>query len=130
MPLKRITITIPEDLAEAADRVAETLDRSRSWVLTDAARRELLAEDRAFGAAATTATGTGRESEPRLDPSRRTQLSSDLQLTPAERVKEAEETARLSDFARPPTSRREMVVIFDSYEDYLAWGSREGIRTP
>jgi hypothetical protein len=44
-PLERITITIPQPLLQAADELAARLDRSRSWVLAEAVRRMVGAEE-------------------------------------------------------------------------------------
>lgn len=62
--------------------------------------------------------------EDRLGPYRHAQLLADLRLTPEERVRAAEETARLSFVLhRPP---RPFVKAFDHYEDYLDWKERRG----
>jgi len=47
------------------------------------------------------------------------QLQADIQLTPEDRVKAGEETARLGYLLHPPTGNR--LVQFDRYEDYLTW---------
>ena len=39
MSLLRITCTVPADVLKAADRLAKRLERSRSWVVTEALRR-------------------------------------------------------------------------------------------
>ena len=39
MPLSRITVTVPENVVQAADELARALDRSRSWVVAEAIRR-------------------------------------------------------------------------------------------
>lgn len=44
-PLERVTITIPQPLLAAADELAARLDRSRSWVLAEAVRRMVGAEE-------------------------------------------------------------------------------------
>jgi hypothetical protein len=130
MPLHRITITIPESLVREVDRLARQLDRSRSWVVSDAVRRHV-------AAAAQAASGerSVREPESRpygvvsgLGPSRQTQLEADLALTLEERVKAAEQTARVPDLVRPAPSRRDRILFFDSYEDYLDWKRREDLR--
>ena len=43
MALKRISITLPKDVLEAADRRARALDRSRSWLIVAAVRAYLAA---------------------------------------------------------------------------------------
>ncbi len=126
MPLTRISITIPEELVEAADRVARELDRSRSWLIVEALRRYLAGQAKPARAVAepvvpyqVAVAGVGDQ--------RRAQLEADLALTPEERVKEAERTARLSD-AVSPKRRVDRVLVFDAYEDYLEWDRRERLR--
>ncbi|MGD2154093.1 MAG: hypothetical protein PVG79_12555 [Gemmatimonadales bacterium] len=51
---------------------------------------------------------------------RRAQLEADLRLTPEERVREAEDTARLVELGRVESGRQRLLV-FETYEDYLAW---------
>lgn len=103
----RIAITLPaEDLA-IADQVAREQQRSRSWVIAEAIRRYAAALPRGSG----------------LGETRRAQLLADLRLTPEERVRAAEETARVSFLLRPPAGKR--VIAFDRYEDYLDWKRRE-----
>ncbi len=131
MALSRISITIPEDLVHAADQVARRLDRSRSWVLVDALREYL---DRAGPlpvpppAVAEPRTGY-RPTSGGVGEQRRAQLMADLALSPDERVREAERTARISDLRRPEEgSRRDRVRLFDRYEDYLEWDRLERLR--
>lgn len=130
MSLHRITITIPESLVREVDRLARQLDRSRSWVVSDAVRRYV-------AAAVQAASGERSVREPErrpygvvsgLGPSRQTQLEADLTLTPEERVKAAEQTARVPDLVGPAPSRRDRILFFDSYEDYLDWKRREDLR--
>ncbi len=130
MPLHSITITIPESLVREVDRLARQLDRSRSWVVSDAVRRHV-------AAAAQAASGERSVREPErrpydvvsgLGPSRQTQLEADLTLTPEERVKAAEQTARATDLVRPAPPRPDRILFFDSYEDYLDWKRREDLR--
>lgn len=147
MPLKRITITIPETLLRAADERAQALDRSRSWVVVDALRRSLeeagpgpkqgegtyraeppaafVAERQAEPAA----PATQRVAEPanatrthaaRLGPYRRAQLEADLRLPIEQRVREAELAARVTELRTTPL-RSHRVLTFDRYEDYLEW---------
>ena len=121
MALSRITITIPEELVVEADRKAAELDRSRSWVLVDAVRQYLTPEDAAV-----------REPEVQyivgLGASRRAQLDADLRLTPEERVAEAERTL-LVEQALGRLPKRDRVLTFDRYEDYLDWKRHEAVRT-
>ena len=130
MSLHRITITIPESLVREVDRLARQLDRSLSWVVSDAVRRYV-------AAAVQAASGERSVREPErrpygvvsgLGPSRQTQLEADLTLTPEERVKAAEQTARVPDLVGPAPSRRDRILFFDSYEDYLDWKRREDLR--
>jgi hypothetical protein len=63
---------------------------------------------------------------PGLGEYRSQQLEADLALTPEQRVREAERTAREAELGRGvPRSRG--VRFFDRYEDYLEWKRREGI---
>jgi hypothetical protein len=56
---------------------------------------------------------------PGLGPLRTAQLVADLQLTPEERVRAAEKTARASRWWNAP--RRQYVISFSNLEDYFAW---------
>lgn len=105
-PYARIAITLPAEDLEAADRLARDQRRPRSWIVAEAVRR-YAADTRASLPAV---AGLG--------PSRTRQLIADLELTPLERVRAAEETARVTALRRPPVQQ---VVAFDRYEDYLAW---------
>ena len=142
MPLKRITITIPEDLVAQADRKGAELDRSRSWVLVDALRGYL--EPPALSSAdGSRSAGQGslapgvHESpvsevhEPRVDyaaglgASRLIQLEADLRLSPEERVLAAERTLLIDDQRRSP---HDGVLSFDRYDDYVEWKRRQAAR--
>lgn len=105
-PYARIAITLPEADLAAADRLAQKLDRSRSWVIAEALRR--------FAAASI-------EPPPatELGASRRAQLHRDLALSPEERVHAAEETLEVSSRIGAPR-------IFSHYDDFLAWQRAEG----
>jgi hypothetical protein len=119
----RISATIPDDLVKSADERASQLDRSRSWVLSQALRHYLAGSkepgvpprDLSVGGASPTGLGT----------SRLEQLRADLRLTPEERVKEGERTLRVSDRDARPSRQR--VITFDSFEDYLEWDRRESL---
>jgi hypothetical protein len=123
MALARISLTIAADLVRKLDRKAKELDRSRSWVIAEAARRFLEAPSPAATAA--------RESPatyavtPGLGESRLRQLEADLRLTPTERVRAAQETARVGRLVRR-TRGPDRVLSFDRYEDYLDWKRLEG----
>jgi Ribbon-helix-helix protein, copG family len=112
----RIAITLPaEDLA-AADRAARERDRSRSWVIAEAVRLYT-----------TTSSATSRPAHVAgLGPSRLAQLTRDLGLTPEERVREAEATARA--VPRYQRGRIQRVISFERFEDYLDWKAREAAR--
>lgn len=102
----RIAITLPEDDLAAADRLAQELDRSRSWVIAEALRR--------FAAASTELLPAAD-----LGASRREQLRRDLALSPDERVHAAEETLKTSSRIGAPR-------IFSHFDDFLAWQRAEG----
>jgi hypothetical protein len=125
MPLTRITVTIPGDLVRAADEQARALDRSRSWVIADALKRQVAPDGAGTGAAATTGGPATPATDTRgLGRFRHAQLQADLRLSPEQRVREAERTARVSELrGRRPSSNR--VLTFDRYEDYLDWQRRE-----
>jgi hypothetical protein len=97
----------------AIDRRAKELGRSRSWVVTEAARS--YAQTRVI-----------RESDP--DPyaaefadARRRRLESDLRLPVVERFKHIAEMTRLGNARRRHSSRRHQVIGFDSYEEFYEW---------
>ena len=124
---RRVTVTVPADVLKAADAVAKSLDRSRSWVVAEAVRRyaELPPGDRPPAAVR----------EPPAPPyalrrafreAELARLKSDLALTPERRVQVAEELARTAPSdRRQPRFRR--VLQFDSYDDYLDWKRFAGL---
>ena len=121
MAYARISATLPKSVLAAADRRAKELDRSRSWVIAEALRQW------AGGSPAST-TGLVREARPTYDAKpglgeqRQAQLRADLELTPEQRVIEAERTAQ----AVGGTGGRWIgILAFDRFEDYLAWKRRE-----
>lgn len=109
----RITVTIPEDVLDRADELAAKQRRSRSWVISEAVRTFSTAE-----------SASSRKSPARLTAGlgdqRIQQLEADLRLTPAQRVREAEELFETALKARPQP-RYEQVLMFERFEDYLAW---------
>jgi hypothetical protein len=128
MTLARISITLPRDVVAAADRRAAEQDRSRSWVVVESLRAYLGKPTSGRGALvrepAPPLYGAPR---PGLGDSRLAQLEADLALTPEQRVREAERTAREGELTsgRAPAARR--IVQFDRYEDYLDWKRWEGV---
>ena len=110
----RVAITIPASDLAAADAIARERQRSRSWVISEAVRRyaaEPVPAPPAF--------------TPGLGPLRLAQLAADLRLTPEQRVRAAEQTARA---ARPRNAvRAQRVIGFDDLNDYLAWKRLEDI---
>ncbi len=133
--LARISITVPGPLVAAADRRAKELDRSRSWVVADALRRYLAGGPTPDPATALRAVGEPRVAPYAAVPStglgtyRRAQLEADLALTPTERVREAEQTARVTELAARGR-RGDRVLTFDHYEDYLEWKRRDDLTPP
>ena len=112
-PYARIAITLPKRDLAAADRLAQILDRPRSWVIAEAIRRLAAAPP-----LPSPASVSGTVAEPSgLGPSRLAQLTADLALSPEDRVRAAEETLRVSELGK--RSRRESVRTFDTYLDYL-----------
>ena len=127
MARERITITIPRDVLAAADRRANELDRSRSWVLTDAVRCYLRTTARARHSAVAEAPARYSAASPAgLGAYRLAQLEADLALTPTERVLRAEQTARAV-AVRERKPIRSRVVTFDRYEDFLEWKRGEDL---
>ena len=122
MTLSRVTVTVPADVLARADRRAEELDRSRSWLVADALRAYLAAPD----AQRTVVREVGATYAVGLGPSRLAQLTDDLALTPEERVRLAQQAAD----ARPPRRRpvqRDRLICFDRLEDYFAWERHEDL---
>ncbi len=126
MPLERISITIPKDVLEAADRRAAELDRSRSWVVVDALRRYLGSVGaRAEGQPARVVREVapilyvaGEVAEARLR-----HLRAELALSPSERLRRAEELGSLGRQAQR-RGRRQQAIGFESYEDFYEWKKR------
>ena len=117
-PYERIAITLPAEDLEAADRAARKLDRSRSWLIAEAVRQYVARPQPGLDVATA-------EPRPGLGQSRRQQLMADLRLTPEERVRAAEETARVTTLVSPARVHR--ILAFDRYEDYLAWKKVEAL---
>jgi hypothetical protein len=125
MTLIRISITIARELVKAIDRRARELDRSRSWVIGDAARRYLEAPGVAYSAARDAKSAVR---EPASSPhgarevaeARSFHLQASLALPLQERLRRAEELVHLARQVRPRSGRHQ-VIGFDSYEDYYDW---------
>jgi ribbon-helix-helix CopG family protein len=124
MPLNRISITLPKDVLEAADKRARALDRSRSWVIVEAIRAYVAAPASQVREPAAPPYGV---TSPGLGPLRLAQLESDLRLTPERRVRAAEENARLAERVRGSTGRgrSNRVLSFERYEDYVEWKRKD-----
>src|SRR5437762_318464 len=95
MSITRISITLPRELAKAIDAKARELDRSRSWVIAEGARR-FIETKYPIGGAPTAAV---RESSPVIATSeiaaaRRRHLHTEAKLPADETVRRAEELAR------------------------------------
>lgn len=135
----RITITIPQELVEAADAKARSLDRSRSWVLVEALRRflagpappshvrEPAAPPYAVTPSPTAETVTPVDAATEVAASRLRRLRSELALPPLERLRRAEELARLGQLSNLSGASAQ-VVGFDTYEDYYEWKKSRLIR--
>ena len=119
MSLERISITLPRDVLQAADRRARQLDRSRSWVIVEAVR--------AYLALPTNAPRQVREADgpvyavEEVAEARRRHLATDLARSPAERLRRAEELARVARQRRRGRGLRHQVIGFDTYEDFYEW---------
>jgi predicted transcriptional regulator len=126
----RIAITLPEKDLAAADQLAKQLDRSRSWVIAEAVRQFAAHQESAApggGAAARVAepaSGYAVAPVAGLGPQRLEQLRRDMQLTPEQRVRAAEETLDTTVRLRRPRGPR--IIAFDRYEDFLDWKRARG----
>ena len=125
MPIARISITIPASLLKQADAEAKRRKRSRSWLIAEAVQRYLKAPPSSDAVhepvAAPYSAGLGEQ--------RLAQLRADLRLSPEERVKEAERTARAAPAARHSAyGHTTRMIGFERYEDYLDYKRREDAR--
>ena len=123
MSRTRVSITIPRDVLEAADRRAMELDLSRSRLVSEALRR-YLSDDPGPGWPVAEALPAYR---PGPGAARLEQLRSDLALTAEERVRVAEQTALVSELRAPPP-QRDRVIGFERLEDFYAWERHEELR--
>jgi len=112
--LTRITITLPRDLLAAANARARRLNRSRSWVVVEALRAFVTREPTVVREPV-----AGYAVQEVAD-ARRRHLATDLRLSPAERLRRAEELGRLARAAQRRRPRQQ-IIAFDSYEDYYEW---------
>ena len=128
--LARISITIPQQLVAEVDRLAPKLDRSRSWLVTEAVR-QYLARWQDDGANQTAAREVTRDPYRGHGPGdyRIAQLEADLRLTPEERVREAEATASLAGGGHGEWDWQG-VLVFERYEDYMAWERSAHLASP
>jgi hypothetical protein len=114
MAFARIAITLPQELLAATDARAKESDRSRSRVIVEALRAYL------------TGPQIVREPVPAYGPdavgvARRDHLERDLARSPAERLRAAEEAARVAQSKRPRRGPVQQIIGFDSYEDFYEW---------
>lgn len=123
MSRARVTITIPENLLEAVDRMAVEHDRSRSRLVVDALRR-YVSQPGASAAVVREAPAAYVEG---LGPTRQAQLEADLALTPEERVILAQQTATLGAVRRRGAPLRRRVLVFDRSEDFFDWERWEAL---
>lgn len=117
----RISITLPRDLVAAADRQARALDRSRSWLIAQALRGHLenpagRAPPRSLSEASPAAGYAARD----VEAARTARLTRELQLTPEQRLRLAENIARPARLLRS-RGRRHQIIGFDTYEDFYQW---------
>lgn len=117
MALKRISITLPKDVLEAADKRARALDRSRSWVIVEAIRAYVAAP----AGSRVRETDAPAYAVEEVADARRRHLLADLKRSPAERLRRVEDLVRVARQVRPKRARREQVIGFDSYEDFYEW---------
>ena len=138
MALARVTVTVPAALLKEADRRANALDRSRSWVVAEALRRLLAGRDDAGGAGGggggARVPAMGREDAPAphaapaadIARARLRHLEAELALPPAARLERAEELGRLAR-SRQRRGRRQQVIGFESWDDYDLWKTAQRI---
>ncbi len=117
--LTRISITLPREVLAAADREAKRLDRSRSWVVAEAVRR-YVKEQGAGSREQVSEAAPPAYAAAEVAEARRRHLLADLKLSPAERLRRAEELGRLARRAQR-RGRRHQIIGFDSYEDFYEW---------
>ncbi len=126
----RISITLPKEVLEAADAMAASQSRSRSWVIAEGVRRLADSDSHRMHAPRPPRASEVREpgswiADSRLEEQRFLQLLADLQLSAEQRVRASEEAARLDALIRP--GQGDQSLAFTRYEDYLAWDHRSRI---
>jgi predicted transcriptional regulator len=124
-PIARISITIPADALELADQLADKLDRSRSWVMSEAVRQMARTSPHSTVREPVVNPYAGHEAE--METARLRRLKADLTTTPEQRLRDAEELVRLGRMVRPSRSRSQ-IIGFDSYEDYDRWKTTQHAR--
>lgn len=119
-PFARIAVTLPPDVLALANQLARRLDRSRSWVVAEAIRRLVETPEpqpRPFPG------GRERVAAYTADPfasARVAHLRDTLALSPADRLRRAEELRELSRLAHPRPLRRQ-IIAFQNWDDFAAW---------
>src|SRR5258708_20655637 len=108
-----ISISRARDVLAAADRRARALDRSRSWLIAEAIRAYVAGSSSPVREPGATPYGLA---SPGLGSQRLAQLDSDLRLTPEQRIRAAEETARLAARVRGSGGRPHRVLPLDRHE--------------
>lgn len=124
--ISRTSITIDNDLLKQADHAASRLGRPRSWVFSEALRTWL-----ALPQAPTRVVREPRMAyahDDQFATARAQLIDADLQLSPTQRLRAAEELTRsmLPRSDRPVLRNR--VISFDTWEDFLAWDKRDSVR--
>lgn len=110
----RISLTLPPEVLAEADRLAAELDRSRSWVITEAIRR-LAGEE-----------GATPRNPPASEGALRARLEADMARSTEDRVVAGERMAGL--VASQAHADRDHLLSFRSYHGYLRWDPRPGGR--
>lgn len=116
----RISVTLPPDLVAAADRRAEQLDRSRSWVVAEALRHYLALRGprRVLEPEAEYSPAPTGDASAEVAAARRQQLEASLRLSPGERLERA---GALASLAPRRASNRQQIIGFESYDDFYEW---------
>jgi plasmid stability protein len=122
MKLRTLTIRgLPESLLKVLRSAAKRSRRSLNaevLVRLEAGAAAIAVESTAVGRPAP--VGQSYEVRRAFDEANLSRLRSDLALTPEQRVRLAEEIARVEPSGRP-RPRFQRVIQFERYEDYLDW---------